>query len=84
MSAKRRKETGHLMASRLFQILICVVLLCGALYIRYRQSIQSIPTFAAVQSVSSAGLTLTDLADDLYKKSGLAAVRTQDRNGVTP
>lgn len=84
MSAKRRKETGRLMASRLFQILICVVLLCGALYIRYRQKVQSIPTFSAGQCVSSSGLTLTDLAEDLYKKSGLAAVRTQDRNGVTP
>ncbi len=83
MSESEKKEYVYRKASRLFQVLICVILLCGALYIRYRQRVQSVPTFSAGQSVSSAGLTLTDLADDLYKKSGLAAVRTQDRNGVT-
>lgn len=77
-------EKSYRRHSRLWEILLCLLLLCGALYIRYRKGSDCVPTSTAIAGgKASYALTLSDLADELYKKSGLDGTH-QDRDGGKP
>lgn len=50
----------------LFQILICLLILCSAFYIRYRKATESTaPCFAQGTSAYTNGLTFSDFAGTL-------------------